>query len=348
MNSIFHCYEFLFLKKLDNDPEFWSKIKGSILKQNDYSLKTVPPDLWFVAVTIRETKDRFPSFIKKVALKNPLYSPSRTDCILSRYLQYHDFVEMHLDSVFKYHENCTLPKELFKCPNLKVLSLKYNFLEELPPDVGKLQKLEYLALTNNRLQNSSIPYTLSFCTSLRVLLLDNNLLDALPGFLLVIPNLTTVHRHGNHNYFKATFMWYHTDVNERILAVPGCSPCVHELQTLKMLSATAIIAAKINYFAGSYVPSMLIDYICSIYFDFNVCYKCFSANLKSRPGYKVYTFKNPYLGNTCVPFQHWACSLQCAEAIEVPAREEQLLTAMQQDREYYQKIQEAMNSTLYP
>lgn len=64
-------------------------------------------------------------------------------------------------------------------------------------------------------------------------------------------------------------------------------------------------------------------------------------------GYKVYTFKNPYLGNTCVPFQHWACSRKCAEDIEVPAREEQLLTAQEQDREYYQRVQEAQDSSLY-
>lgn len=48
---------------------------------------------------------------------------------------------------------------------------------------------------------------------------DNNLLDALPGFLLSLPALETVHRHGNHNYFKSTFMWYHTDVNLRIIPV---------------------------------------------------------------------------------------------------------------------------------
>lgn len=69
--------------------------------------------------------------------------------------------------------------------------------------------------------------------------------------------------------------------------------------------------------------------------------------LKFILGYKVYTFKNPYLGNTCVPFQHWACSRKCAEDIEVPAREEQLLTAQEQDREYYQRVQEAQDSSLY-
>lgn len=51
-------------------------------------------------------------------------------------------------------------------------------------------------------------------------------------------------------------------------------------------------------------------------------------------GFKVITFKNPYLGNTCVPFQHWACSLACAMALEIPAREEQISAARELDRQY--------------
>ena len=94
-----------------------------------------------------------------------------------------------------------------RCPSVKVLSLKNNNLDHLPPDIGRLAKLQKLYLTNNRLQNGSIPYTLAFCRQLQELYLDDNLLDALPSVLLRIPSLTTVHRHGNHNYFKSTFMW---------------------------------------------------------------------------------------------------------------------------------------------
>ncbi|GFR29974.1 hypothetical protein TNCT_267721 [Trichonephila clavata] len=142
-------------------------------------------------------------------------------------------------------------------------------------------------------------------------------------------------------------MWYHTDVNKRILAVRGCSPYPTGLPSLKLLSATAIIGAKLNFFVSGIVPPTLVDYMCHIYFDFNVCYQCSSANLKSKPSYKVYTFKNPYLGNTCVPFLHWACSLQCAEDIEIPAHAEQLLSAMEQDKQYYKHVKEAQDSSLY-
>lgn len=61
---------------------------------------------------------------------------------------------------------------------------------------------------------------------------------------------------------------------------------------------------------------------------------CFST------GFKVITFKNPYLGNTCVPFQHWACSLTCAMALEIPAREEQISAARELDRQYDAYIKE--------
>lgn len=57
-------------------------------------------------------------------------------------------------------------------------------------------------------------------------------------------------------------------------------------------------------------------------------------------GYKVITFKNPYLGNTCVPFQHWACCLDCATNLEVPAREEQIAAARELDRQYDAYVRE--------
>ena len=57
----------------------------------------------------------------------------------------------------------------------------------------------------------------------------------------------------------------------------------------------------------------------------------------------MFTFKNPYLGNTCVPFQHWSCSLQCARAVEIPARREQLCQAEVQDREYERYVRESLS-----
>ena len=163
--------------------------------------------------------------------------------------------------------------------------MKYNYLDRLPPDIGRMSQLEYLALTNNKLQNKALPFTLTFCQRLHTLMLDNNLLDALPGFLLTMDSLKTVHRHGNHNYFKSTFMWYHTDVNERILAVSGVNGArVLEPRTLQFWAAKAILGMKMDFFSNPSVAPPLKDYIAEIYSDFNICGHCNTGKLISQPG----------------------------------------------------------------
>lgn len=62
-------------------------------------------------------------------------------------------------------------------------------------------------------------------------------------------------------------------------------------------------------------------------------------------GYSTVTFQNPYLGNTCVPFQHWACSKKCVSAIEGPAKKLQLEGAMKLDHEYSHYIAKSSNKS---
>jgi hypothetical protein len=119
-------------------------------------------------------------------------------------------------------------------------------------------------------------------------MLDNNLLDALPGFLLKMSSLETVHRHGNHNYFKSTFMWYHTDVNERILGVPGNAeflpPSTRRPRPLQFWCAKAIVGSKMDFFATRTIAPAMRDYISNIYGQFNVCGCCNKAKLSDQSG----------------------------------------------------------------
>ena len=57
----------------------------------------------------------------------------------------------------------------------------------------------------------------------------------------------------------------------------------------------------------------------------NPCENCSTVRNVNEPGYKVFTFRNPYLGNTCVPFLHWACDYNCAKDIEIPGKVEKIL-----------------------
>lgn len=339
-NHVFNGYELLLLRELQNDHLLCEKVKDRLINksyQEEFNILDISQNFWFLTMTLDRKKDRFLEFIYE-QMQKACTIHARNDTLLGRYLSSYNFTELHLDAIFKYGDNNTLPLEIFKCVSVRSLSLKYNYLEWLPADIGRMNQLENLSLTNNKLQNRSIPFSIVFCSRLKVLKLDNNQLDALPGFLLDMPSLHTVHRHGNHNYFKSTFMWYHTDVNERILPV-FCEPIglnegLASRSSLQFVAARSLISTKTNFFIDSRISAPLIDYIAESYRYFQICAKCATAKIYHQPGFKVITFKNPYLGNTCVPFQHWACSLNCAMEIEIPAREEQILAAREQDRRY--------------
>lgn len=162
-------------------------------------------ETWYLFILLKRNPFRLQKFIAKNSRPDSDFDHRN---LLSTYLSTYNFTELHLDCLYRGPGDIIpLPKEIFTCVNAKVLSLKNNYLESLPADVGRMSKLRKLYLTNNRIQNSGIPYTLQFLKELRDLYLDNNLLDALPSFLLSMSSLQTVHRHGNHNYFKSTFMW---------------------------------------------------------------------------------------------------------------------------------------------
>lgn len=162
---------------------------------------------------------------------------------------------------------------------------------------------------------------------------------------------------------------YHryTDVNDRILEVPsvGDNPClscnfdqngidyydnsenracwrcnqakrlrdiraIKEPYTLQYLCGMSIASGRINFYHGNLLPKLLKIQLSAQVTQLNLCGNCSNVKHSGESGYKIFTFKNPYLGNTCVPFIHWACSYKCAQEIEVPARKQQLRSAKEQ------------------
>ncbi|KAI5748212.1 hypothetical protein M8J77_023112 [Diaphorina citri] len=366
----FHSYEYLCIKRFQEDVlakqentneetyELWSFVKKLLETMKDLHVskasglqgifwkfrfdKRIATDLWYLAVALDKCPHTLLEFLKFELTKDKCHLGTP----LSRYLSRHQFQEIHLDGIFKFYDRSSLPLEIFKCDTVEVLSLKSNSLTSLPPDIGRLTNLRVLCLTDNCLQNASIPFTLTFCKNLTHLYLDNNLLDALPGFLLSMPQLDTVYRHGNHNYFKSTFMWYHSDIHARIRSTSTRDEVLrkqkklHQPSRLQDLAVQSVIASKENFFEPGLFPGPLVDYIAREYNQYHVCHYCNSAEPLDRSGYKVFTFKTPYLGNTCVPFQHWACSYQCAEDIERPAHAEQRSDSAQLELAYAAYISE--------
>ncbi|XP_022192563.1 volume-regulated anion channel subunit LRRC8A [Nilaparvata lugens] len=339
------CYKISSQLSYQRCKKNFSPRKSIILyHKDDYRLeyKKISSDLWFLDMALEKHPWRLLAFLNS-EMNNSGKPPSIAGTSFARYLQLNSIVEVYLDNIGSHDKLVVLPAELFRCKSIKVLSLMNNCLTTLPADIGRMENLEHLVLTDNKLTVKSIPHTLRFCPKLTHLFLDKNHLDALPGMLLDMKQLLVVRRHGNSNYFKSTFIWYHTDVNDRVLKVSNekCRRNVQTIfqpETLEMLAIQSIIASKENFFRPGFLPEVMQEQISRLYMQFNVCGYCNTAKPKCEQGYKVFTFKYPYLGNTCVPFQHWTCSRQCGEAIEVPARLAQKQAARRLDHEYQQYI----------
>ena len=100
--------------------------------------------------------------------------------------------------------------------------------------------------------------------------------------------------------------------------------------SLQYLCGLSLASGRINFFHGDFLPNRLKNQLSEQVTELNLCGNCHAVKQVGDSGFKIFTFKNPYLGNTCVPFLHWACSYECAQAIEIPARKQQLSSAKEQ------------------
>ena len=70
-----------------------------------------------------------------------------------------------------------LPQELFQLP-LTQLSIGYNKITEIPPQIGKLKQLQWLAIHNNPV--TALPQELCGLQSLKLLWMSSLQLSVLP------------------------------------------------------------------------------------------------------------------------------------------------------------------------
>jgi len=91
---------------------------------------------------------------EEISSPNHVSQPLSDDRLLTGYLQSFVLSKLYLDNVFEFADTAKIPVEIFRhCPSVRVLSLKNNYLQVIPADIGRLTQLEKLYLTNNRLEN---------------------------------------------------------------------------------------------------------------------------------------------------------------------------------------------------
>lgn len=104
------------------------------------------------------------------------------------------------------------PKQLFRIPSLKFLSLSNTQIHAMPQNLDKLGNLEVLILDFNNI--SELPRSIYKCKKLIHLSLKNNKLTRIPDTICHLQNLTQLDLRGN-NIPKA-------DIEEVKALLPGC------------------------------------------------------------------------------------------------------------------------------
>lgn len=124
----------------------------------------------------------------------------------------------HLKAAFFFNNQFEeIPEVLAQCPQLSVIGFKSNRIrrvsasalspivrwliltdnqiEQLPPEIGTLSKLQKLMLAGNRLR--SLPDEMADCQNLELIRLSANQLSSLPAWLLSLPRLAWLAYSGN-------------------------------------------------------------------------------------------------------------------------------------------------------
>jgi hypothetical protein len=134
-------------------------------------------------------------------------------------------------------------------PTLRWLILTNNQLEQLPPKIGTLKKLQKLMLAGNNLR--SLPDEMAACQNLELIRLSANQLKALPDWLLTLPRLSWLAYSGNPfcskilqgEYPLPYIKW--KDLSLENILGEGASGIIHKATWQISLTQTRAVAVKV-------------------------------------------------------------------------------------------------------
>lgn len=143
--------------------------------------------------------------------------------------------------------------------NLLFLDLRYNYISELPKQIGKLSALIHLKISENRL--TYLPQTIGALHNLRYLYLARNILSCLPGNIRIM-RLTYLDISDN------PFSRHRNDLNLECFNIT--------ISTLVEYSARCFLKTRQPY-NSKLIPSTLVTYLD----DVKYCCVCGNACFKS-------------------------------------------------------------------
>lgn len=163
------------------------------VRQNttDYMENNFPPGLEVIRDMVIVQDERLPTLshlLRRVDL-----STLTTLYIVDCRLQIDDdddlFASLSLRTLVLSHTHlCRLPRGLFDSPTLEVLKVDRNNLEEIPVELGNLSNLRTFCCDRQRPRLRTLPHTISRLDKLQVLSFSNNRIDNI-AWVVTLPNL---------------------------------------------------------------------------------------------------------------------------------------------------------------
>lgn len=237
-----------------------------------------------------------------------------------------------------------LEKELqfWSLPNLTVMNLNNTQLRFLPASIGRLKQLRVLSLNTNYLQ--TLPNTISFCRKLEELNLESNKFPYLPGVILQLNSLKTLRRWDNSELMRGAGDLSHNRYNKYIAIAPEkhLKPPDErpggEVTPLKLLALQQIMTSRIDYWNSKSLAPVVCKILDNAQSQFKICDHCFVAKPLEVQGYEVCWLVESILGLRHVPFRHFACSLDCASALQRGFRTTQARLMAETEAQYRRQM----------
>jgi Leucine-rich repeat (LRR) protein len=238
--------------------------------------------------------------------------------------------------------------QFWAVPHLTVLNLTNTQLPYLPASVGRLKQLHTLLLSGNAL--TTLPSTLSFCFSLTTLDLRNNNFSILPAVIFRIESLALLRRHGNYDMRRVIAeLAASTRRDKYVTVVPERIPLLsssgeHQVVPLRLLAVRAVMTERLDYWARSEVAPALCRVLDNSQMEYKICDNCCSAQPLNKRGFRIRWLVESYLGLKHIPFEHFACSTECACTLNDNFQKIQSKLKREHDQEYQSMLDQYSSS----
>lgn len=222
--------------------------------------------------------------------------------------------------------------QLWALRDIRILKLDKTHLNQLPPSVGRLSKLEHLSLSGNNL--TDLPITLGFCQNIKYLNLACNKFCYIPGVVLHLKKLKDLRRLDN----PLKKRWEGLETFPHMSTISLTPSKKRNADSLQALSARTVMTMHVDYWSEENLPPLQCKMLDSYASQYTYCENCYTAT--SGKDYAINIMIPKFVDLRDVPFKVYSCG-NCCNVIKDRLSTQQKQLVRELDEEYEANLREA-------